>query len=79
MKYEDVLNVASVCGVRVDTSPDKKCVEFVLGIQHSHMVRMTGRNWNGHVWDENGVHKMFYGTKAKVADWCLEQVGNVPV
>lgn len=78
MNFQNVVDEATDLGVMVsDARPVDGRIAFRIGgrggVIESWMFPLEGRLWGGY----NGVEKTF-GTKAKVADWCLDRAVNGP-
>lgn len=78
MKYENVLKEADEYGVRVVEGISGTIYWYdSLASQVEHqatawMSHSTGKQWIAH----NTLGTCFRGSKAVVADWCLDQAAN---
>ena len=76
MKYQDIIKEASDYDVEVigaDSEPSFYSGEEKMAC----MMKKPGtRTWVGLSHDHNGEKIRFEGTKAKVANWCLDIAAN---
>ena len=80
MKYQDIVSEAHEHGITVD---ERKNDVYFYGQDHrASMFRIGmfsgGRTWRAVSTDAMQQRISFDGTKAKAADWCLDQVVNGP-
>ena len=75
MNYTDVIIEAAQYNVLVEESP-YGTIRFYAGSFNNDAVawmsHSTGKTWIAH----NDKGTSFRGSKAKVADWCLDQAAN---
>lgn len=75
MKYEEIAAEAATYGVRVCVGSAIRWHAEGMDSAVAWMSPLRGRTWIA--FNENGVK--FKGTKAKAANWCLDQAANGPV
>jgi len=83
MKFQDILDEAPEFGVEIIQMEDH--VSFwAAGERRAFMMRLPGRGsraWRGVTWTLRGpvCQKFrFEGSKARVANWCLDEAANGP-
>jgi hypothetical protein len=82
-KFSEIVAEAAEFGVKVVDNGGKEWpIEFEIGVPddgmryvHAHMYHKDGRTWCGYTnWPKQTGRKT--GTKAIVADWCLDWCAN---
>jgi hypothetical protein len=76
MNYQAILTEAREIGVTIN---DRQAEVWFRGQHEASMYHDHGRSWRGLSRSARQETVRTTGTKASVADWCLEQAANGPV